>query len=86
MLNSTRMKSMSPMLNSRLLNRVKTLVYGREKFNYGYKNVLKYFACGMLCRSERNIRRNKKNRHHRLYDIGERKILRDLNVINIVSF
>lgn len=68
-----------------LAYRLKNMVFSRKMFRYGHCDVFHYFLCCALCRSERSLRRNKSLRKHRVYDIGEHKLKKELDCVNLVS-
>ncbi|CAI2385568.1 unnamed protein product [Moneuplotes crassus] len=57
----------------------------RKVFKYGYKDILHYLLCCAFCRRKRSMRLKPGFREHLYFEIGQEKLLDELDCITIIK-
>ncbi|CAI2359077.1 unnamed protein product [Moneuplotes crassus] len=57
----------------------------RRVFKYGYTDILHYLFCCVVCRRKRTMRLKPRFRDHLYYEIGEEKLLDELDCVTIIK-
>ncbi|CAI2358867.1 unnamed protein product [Moneuplotes crassus] len=72
-------------LDISLLPKMEKSMRERRVFKYGYIDILHYLFCCVVCRRKRSMRLKPRFRDHLYYEIGEEKLLDELDCVTIIK-
>ncbi|CAI2359482.1 unnamed protein product [Moneuplotes crassus] len=68
-----------------VLERCEQSMRERKVFKYGYKDILHYLFCCAFCRRKRSMRLKPGFREHLYFEIGQEKLLDELDCVTIIK-
>ena len=69
----------------RIFETIRFVIFNRQKFNYNWYDICEYILCCIRCRRNKSIRKIPKYRKHAYYNVGEEKLLNELDVISVIK-
>lgn len=68
-----------------ILEKCQKSMYERRGFKYGYRSILHYIFCCVICRRKNSMRYKPGFRDHLYFEVGQEKLLDELDCVTIIK-